>query len=81
MNINLVSADLSGAFQHADTVSAGVRFHYLFQGAGFPVILLSGFPESSYAWRKVIPQLASNLSRNRSRPTWPGRFRSPDRWL
>jgi pimeloyl-ACP methyl ester carboxylesterase len=32
----------------------------LFQGTGFPVILLSGFPESCYAWRKVIPQLAGN---------------------
>lgn len=64
MSTNAVSVDLpgsaSGAFQHADTVTAGLRFHYLFQGAGFPVILLSGFPESSYAWRKVIPQLASD---------------------
>ncbi len=60
MNTNLVFADLSGAFRHANTVSAGVRFHYLFQGAGFPVILLSGFPQSSYAWRKVIPELAGN---------------------
>ena len=50
----------SRALQHADAVAAGLRFHYLFQGAGFPVILLSGFPESGYAWRKVIPQLAGN---------------------
>ena len=49
----------SRAFEHAETVAAGVRFHYLHQGTGFPVILLSGFPQSSYAWRKVIPGLAS----------------------
>jgi pimeloyl-ACP methyl ester carboxylesterase len=55
-----LSAPASSAFQHADTVTAGLRFHYLFQGAGFPVILLSGFPESCYAWRKVIPELAGN---------------------
>jgi pimeloyl-ACP methyl ester carboxylesterase len=60
MNTNPASADLSAAMRHADTVSAGLRFHYLFQGAGFPVILLSGFPQSSYAWRKVIPALADN---------------------
>ena len=66
MSANPVSANLSnqqpssGAFQHADTVAAGFRFHFLFQGAGFPVILLSGFPESCYAWRKVIPGLASD---------------------
>ncbi|HXM00983.1 MAG TPA: alpha/beta hydrolase [Chthoniobacterales bacterium] len=51
---------VSGAFQHADAVAAGLRFHYLHQGAGFPVILLSGFPQSSYAWRKVIPDLAAD---------------------
>jgi pimeloyl-ACP methyl ester carboxylesterase len=60
MSTNPASANLSGAFRHADTVSSGVRFHYLSDGAGFPVILLSGFPQSSYAWRKVIPALAGS---------------------
>ena len=50
----------SAPFQHGETVAAGLRFHYLHQGAGFPVILLAGFPESSYAWRKAIPELASH---------------------
>jgi pimeloyl-ACP methyl ester carboxylesterase len=50
----------SGALQHAELVAAGLRFHYLYQGAGFPVVLLSGFPQSSYAWRKVIPGLAGD---------------------
>jgi pimeloyl-ACP methyl ester carboxylesterase len=49
----------SRAFKHAETVAAGLRFHYLHQGTGFPVILLPGFPQSSYAWRKVMPELAS----------------------
>src|SRR5579871_6899077 len=53
-------SSFSRALQHADAVAAGLRFHYLFQGAGFPVVLLSGFPQSGYAWRKVIPQLAGN---------------------
>ena len=50
----------SRALQHAEAVAGGLRFHYFVQGAGFPVILLSGFPESGYAWRKVIPHLAGN---------------------
>jgi pimeloyl-ACP methyl ester carboxylesterase len=49
----------SRSFQPAETVAGGIRFHYLHQGAGFPVILLPGLPQSSYAWRKVIPELAS----------------------
>ena len=66
MNANPIStrssdeSSSSRALQHADAVAAGLRFHYLFRGAGFPVILLSGFPESCYAWRNVIPQLAGN---------------------
>jgi pimeloyl-ACP methyl ester carboxylesterase len=58
MSTNPTSANLSGAFRQADTLAAGFRFHYLSQGAGFPVILLSGFPQSCYAWRRVIPELA-----------------------
>src|ERR1700756_5127686 len=61
--ISASSSDESSSsrdLQHSDAVAAGLRFHYLFQGTGFPVILLSGFPESCYAWRNVIPQLAGN---------------------
>jgi pimeloyl-ACP methyl ester carboxylesterase len=36
----------------------GVRMHYLQQGTGFPVIMLHGFPETSYQWRHQIPVLA-----------------------
>jgi pimeloyl-ACP methyl ester carboxylesterase len=66
MSANPISASSSNessssrALQRADAVAAGLRFHYWFQGTGSPVILLSGFPESCYAWRKVIPQLAGN---------------------
>lgn len=36
----------------------GLRLYYRRAGAGEPVVLLHGFPETSYAWRKVIPGLA-----------------------
>jgi pimeloyl-ACP methyl ester carboxylesterase len=66
MSTNPVSVSLvhqtsaSDTWQHADTLAASLRFHYMHQGAGFPVILLSGFPQSSYAWRKVVPTLAAD---------------------
>jgi pimeloyl-ACP methyl ester carboxylesterase len=37
----------------------GVRLHYVEAGAGPLVILLHGFPEFWYAWRKQIPALAA----------------------
>lgn len=36
----------------------GLRFHYLEAGSGPAVLLLHGFPESSYAWRHQVPVLA-----------------------
>ena len=37
----------------------GIRVHYVTAGQGEPVVLVHGFPETWYAWRKVIPALAS----------------------
>jgi haloacetate dehalogenase len=36
----------------------GIRQHYLEAGDGPAVVLLHGFPETSYAWRFQIPELA-----------------------
>ena len=37
----------------------GIRMHYVTAGSGEPVVLLHGFPETWYAWRKIIPALAT----------------------
>ncbi|MGH8474381.1 MAG: alpha/beta fold hydrolase [Methylococcales bacterium] len=37
----------------------GVKLHYVVSGEGEPVVLVSGWPESWYAWRRVIPKLVS----------------------
>jgi pimeloyl-ACP methyl ester carboxylesterase len=37
----------------------GIRIHYVEQGDGFPVVLLHGFPELWYSWRRQIPALAA----------------------
>lgn len=36
----------------------GIRMHFTEAGEGPPVVLLHGWPETSYAWRKQIPVLA-----------------------
>jgi pimeloyl-ACP methyl ester carboxylesterase len=40
----------------------GVRLHYVIAGSGDPVLLVHGWPETWYAWRKVIPVLASRFT-------------------
>ncbi len=40
----------------------GIRMHYVRQGAGPLVMLIHGFPETSYCWRKVMPLLAPHFT-------------------
>lgn len=40
----------------------GIRMHYLKMGEGPLVVLLHGWPETSYEWRHVIPQLAKGFT-------------------
>src|SRR3954470_22197856 len=39
----------------------GVRLHCMVEGEGPLVLLLHGFPETSHAWRKQMPALASRF--------------------
>jgi aerobic-type carbon monoxide dehydrogenase small subunit (CoxS/CutS family) len=41
------------AIRRATCQANGIRQFYLEAGAGPPVVLLHGFPETSFAWRKV----------------------------
>jgi pimeloyl-ACP methyl ester carboxylesterase len=45
---------------HREVEANGTRFHVAEAGAGPPVLLLHGWPQHWYAWRKVIPLLATD---------------------
>jgi epoxide hydrolase 4 len=46
------------SWQHRDLITNGIRMHYVREGQGPLVVLLHGFPEFWYSWRKQIPFLA-----------------------
>jgi pimeloyl-ACP methyl ester carboxylesterase len=46
------------SFTHRMVEAAGIRFHIVQGGSGVPVFLIAGFPQSWYAWRRVMPILA-----------------------
>jgi pimeloyl-ACP methyl ester carboxylesterase len=46
-------------WSHHETVVNGVRLHYVEAGTGPLVVLLHGFPEFWYSWRRQIPALAA----------------------
>src|ERR1700759_3428274 len=48
----------TGKMEHHQADLGDVRLHYVTTGTGFPVVLLHGWPQSWYEWRKVIPGLA-----------------------
>lgn len=47
---------------HHKAVANGVRLHYVTAGAGEPVVLLHGWPQTWHAWRDVIPPLAGRYT-------------------
>jgi pimeloyl-ACP methyl ester carboxylesterase len=46
--------------RHRFVRANGVRLHVAEAGAGDPVVLLHGFPQHWYGWRRVIPLLAAD---------------------
>jgi pimeloyl-ACP methyl ester carboxylesterase len=50
------------AFEHHTAPIGDVRLHYVRAGAGDPVVLLHGWPETWYQWRHVIPTLAERYT-------------------
>jgi epoxide hydrolase 4 len=45
--------------EHHHTIANGVRLHYVAAGDGPLVLLLHGFPEFWYSWRRQLPALAA----------------------
>lgn len=57
--------DIAGAehrFAEIDTADAGrLRVHYAEAGEGPPLLLLHGWPQHFWCWRRVVPQLAGDF--------------------
>ena len=51
--------DCSKNFRHGTVTVDGVHLHYVEGGEGAPILLLPGWPQSWYAWRRVMPQLVA----------------------
>jgi pimeloyl-ACP methyl ester carboxylesterase len=49
-------------FAHRQIQAAGLRFHLVEGGSGPVVVLLAGFPQSWYAWRRVMPILGEHFT-------------------
>jgi pimeloyl-ACP methyl ester carboxylesterase len=52
---------MSDTMEHHHADLGDVRLHYTTAGAGFPVVLLHGWPQSCYEWRLITPGLAERF--------------------
>ncbi len=52
----------SSEFSHHYANLEGVRIHYVQMGQGSPVVLLHGWPQTWYEWRRVMPLLANKYA-------------------
>ena len=50
----------SRTFKHGFATVNGIRLHYVIGGQGDPIVLLHGYPETWYDWRRVMPLLAAH---------------------
>jgi pimeloyl-ACP methyl ester carboxylesterase len=50
---------LGGGFRHETVAASDVKLHVVRGGKGDPLVLLAGWPQSWYAWRKLMPRLAA----------------------
>jgi pimeloyl-ACP methyl ester carboxylesterase len=53
---------MSTQLEHHAALANGVRLHYVRAGKGEPVVLLHGWPQTWYMWRKIIPALAQRYT-------------------
>ena len=53
---------MSEPWKHHAKVVNGFRMHYVIAGSGYPLVLLHGWPQSWYEWRKIIPALAEKFT-------------------
>lgn len=51
---------LQGTWQHEYMITNGIKLHYVTQGSGPLMLMLHGFPEFWYSWRKQIPEFAKD---------------------
>jgi pimeloyl-ACP methyl ester carboxylesterase len=49
-------------FSHNTASVNGIQLHYVIGGQGDPLVLIHGWPETWYAWHKVMPALAKNYT-------------------
>jgi pimeloyl-ACP methyl ester carboxylesterase len=60
--LNVPAKGVEPCWVHHVAAVNGQRIHYVRAGQGDPVVLLHGWPQTWYMWRKIIPALAQHYT-------------------
>lgn len=58
---DVAAPDADSQLKHSMVMADGLNFHIVEAGEGPTVVLVAGFPQSCYAWRRVMPLLAQHF--------------------
>ena len=56
------TAGVPGPWEHRYAQVNGIRMHYVIAGEGPPMLMLHGWPQTWYCWRKLIPVFAKKYT-------------------
>lgn len=62
MNAEFNPTEFARTFTHQTVEVKDVRLHYVMGGQGEAVVLLHGWPQTWYEWRKIMPTLAKHYT-------------------
>ena len=58
----LTTSRVPADFTETTAPANGITINYVHGGAGPPLVLLHGYPQTWYMWRKVLPELAEHFT-------------------
>jgi pimeloyl-ACP methyl ester carboxylesterase len=58
----ILGEEFAVAFSHHTAKVNGIEMHYVRGGQGVPVVFLHGYPQTWYAWRKIMPAIAKHYT-------------------
>src|ERR1700760_368910 len=58
----ILGEEFARTFSHHRAKVNSIEMHYVTGGQGVPVLFMHGYPQTWYAWRKIIPAIANNYT-------------------
>lgn len=62
MRYDHLGTDFNSTFKHNSIKVNNTQIHYVIGGSGEPMVLLHGYPQTWYAFRRIMPELSTHFT-------------------